>query len=287
MLLFIYSLVEEGVERVDIGERIEATFGKVILVKPEDIEADPRWPIERLDLIDAKKWLGGPFTRVPLIVRRVDGGKFVAVSPSRSFAAYRALVEAGEEDRMPVVIASGMDEIDAKAVRNAVEWYVEPAHDGDWMFRLAGAYAGLERCSGRSWMVGGPWRFFAAACGTSTAMLTRVQRIAHDAVPEVISLVEEGVLTMRAANEAAKLPPEKQRAFAKAVHDDGTRDPRRAAMLIQCFVAPKLMPVSELLDAIEALAMAVRNGETGVGVDDALRVQEAAGALVRAACGKR
>lgn len=286
MLPFIHSLAQEEVDQLDIDGRIEATFGKAILVKPEEVEADPRWPIEHLDLIDAKKWLGGPFARVPLIVRRVDGGKFVAVSPSRSFAAYRTLVEAGERDQLPVVIALGMDEIDAKAVRNAVEWYVEPAHDGDWMFRLAGAYAGLERCSDRSWMVGGPWRFFAAACGTSTAMLTRVQRIARDAVPEVIALVEEGVLTMRAANEAARLSPEKQRAFAKAVHDDGARDPRRAAMLIRRFVAPRLMPVSELLDAIESLAVAVQNGETAMGVDEALRVQEAAGVLVRAACGK-
>ena len=180
----------------NIKDLIANAFGAAIQIGPDLIEDDPRWPIPPLDLIEAMTWIGGPFKRAPLVVRRLDGDKYAPVSPIRSFAAHKALVEAGEEDAFMVRVCEGLSAEEALAVHNAVEWYVSPDHTGDWMHRQAGVYAGLESSKGKPWLVDGPWRFMAASCGTSTVMLTRVHRVAHDAVPEVIALVEEGLFSI-------------------------------------------------------------------------------------------
>lgn len=265
---------------------VDKTFGDAFQVRPDLIVDDPRWPIPSVDLIEAMTWIGGRFKRVPLIVRRGEGGRYVPVSPIRSFAAHKALVEAGEEDSFMVRLCEGLSAEDAAAVHNAVEWYVLPDHAGDWMHRQAGVYSGLESRTGQPWMVDGPWRFMAAACGTSTIMLTRVHRVAHDAVPEVIALVEEGLFSMRAADNAAKLSQEKQRSIAKAVRDEGITDSRLAARVIRRFEPRKARPVPELVLDLETLVEAVAEGKVSVGVQEALRLQAVVGDLVRAACEK-
>lgn len=183
-----------------------------------------------------------------------------------------------------VRVCDGLSAEEAIAVHNAVEWYVSPDHTGDWMHRQAGVYAGLESSKGKPWLVDGPWRFMAASCGTSTVMLTRVQRVAHDAVPEVIALVEEGLFSIRAADKAAKLSQEKQRSIAKAVRDEGITDSRIAARVIRRFEPRKARPVPELVLDLETLVEAVGDGKVSVAVQEALRLQAAAGDLVRAAC---
>ena len=265
---------------------ITKTFGEAIQVGLDLIEDDPRWPIPSVGLIEAMTWIAGPYKRAPLVVRRGEGNKYVPVSPIRSFAAHKALVEAGEEDAFMVRVCEGLSAEDAQAVHNAVEWYVLPDHAGDWMHRQAGVYADLEPCTGKPWMVGGPWRFMAASCGTSSVMLTRVQRVAHDAVPEVIALVEEGLLSMRAADIAAKLSVEKQRAVVKAIRDEGITDSRLAARVVRRFEEPKPKPVSDLIADIETLVAAAVEGKVSVGVQQALRLQAVAGDLVRVACGE-
>lgn len=271
---------------METKEVINETFGEEVVIRPGCIEDDPRWPVPSVGLIEAMEWAAGPFKKAPLIVRPLEGGRYAPVSPIRSFAARKALVEAGKEEGFAVRVCDGLSAEDAVAVHDAVEWHVSADRTGEWMHRLPGVYAALEPCAGKPWMVGGPWRFMAAACGTSTAMLTRVQRVAHDAVPEVVALVEEGAITMRAANGAARLPAAKQRAFAEAVRKEGAGDPRRAAMVLQRFAERKERTVPELVSDIEGLARAVAEGRASVGVEGALRVQAAAGALVRAACGR-
>ena len=133
-------------------------------------------------------------------------------------------------------------------------------------------------------MVDGPWRFMAASCGTSTIMLTRVQHVAKEAVPEVIALVEEGLLSMRAADIAAKLSVEKQCAAVKAIRDEGITDSRLAARVVRRFEEPKPKPVSDLIADIETLVAAAVDGKVSVGVQEALRLQEVAGDLVRVTC---
>lgn len=263
---------------------ITKTFGAAIQIEPDLIEDDPRWPIPSVGLIEAMTWIAGPYKRAPLVVRRGEGNKYVPVSPIRSFSAHKALVEAGEEDAFMVRVCEGLSAEDALAVHNAVEWYVSADHAGDWMHRQAGVYASLESHTGKPWMVGGPWRFMAASCGTSTIMLTRVQHVAKEAVPEVIALVEEGLLSMRAADIAAKLSREKQRSIAKAVRDEGITDSRLAARVIRRFEPRKARPVPKLVLDLETLVEAVAEGKVSVGVQEALRLQAVAGDLVRAAC---
>lgn len=265
---------------------ITKTFGDAIQIEPDLIEDDPRWPIPSAGLIEAMTWIAGPYKRAPLVVRRGEGGKYVPVSPIRTFAAHKALVEAGEEDAFMVRVCEGLSAEDAVAVHNAVEWYVSADHAGDWMHRQAGVYASLESHTGEPWLVDGTWRFMAASCGTSTIMLTRVQHVAKEAVPEVIALVEEGLLSMRAADIAAKLSADKQRSIVKAVRDEGITDSRLAARVIRRFEEPKPKPVSGLIADIEILVAAAVEGKVSVGVQQALRLQAVAGDLVRAACEK-
>lgn len=263
---------------------IRKTFGDAIHLGPGFIEDDPRWPIPSVDLIEASTWIGGPYKRAPLVVRRGKGGKYVPVSPIRSFSAHKALIDAGEEDAFRVHVCEGLSAEDALAVHNAVEWYVSLDHAGDWMHRQPVVYAGLESCTGKPWLVDGARRFMAAACGTNTVMLTRVKRVANDAVPEVIALVEEGLFTMHAADDAAKLSAEKQRSVVKAIKDEGITDPSLAARVIRRFADRKVRPVSELVLDVEALANAVAESKSSVGVQEALSLQAVAGDLVRAAC---
>lgn len=265
---------------------ITKTFGEAIQIEPDLIEDDPRWPIPSVDLIEAMMWIGGQFKRAPLVVRPLEGGKYAPVSPVRSFSAHKALIDAGQETAFTVRVCEGLSAEDALAVHNAVEWYVLPDHAGDWMHRQAGVYAGLESSKGKPWLVDGPWRFMAASCGTSTIMLTRVQHVAKEAVPEVIALVEEGLLSMRAADIAAKLSVEKQCAAVKAIKDEGITDSRLAARVVRRFEEPKPKPVSDLIADIETLLAAAVEGRVSVGVQQALRLQAVAGDLVRAACGE-
>lgn len=266
------------------GDLVRDTFGEGIQVDPAAIEDDPCWPIPEIGLIDAKKWLGGPFDRVPLVVRRLECGKYAPVSPIRSFAAHKALIEAGEEDAFTVHVCEGLAAEDAPVVHNAVEWFVEPERAGDWIHRYSGAMAALESFNGCSWLVGGSRRFFAGSCGTNTSELNRIQHVVEKAVPEVVALVEDGLFSFRAGDDASKLSEEKQRAIAKAVREEGITDPRRAAMVIRRFTDRKVRSVSELVLDVEALVNAVEERKASVDVQQALRLQAAAGDLVGAAC---
>ena len=283
-------MAEEAKQKEKQGEsaedRILKTFGAAIHLGPGFIEDDPRWSIPSVDLTEASMWLGGPFKRAPLVVRRGEGGKYVPVSPIRSFAAHKALIEADKEDVFTVHVCEGLSAAEAVAVHNAVEWYVSNDNTGEWIHSQAGVYAGLETFTGKPWLVDGPWRFMAAACGTNTSMLTRVQNVEKKAVPEVVVLVEEGLFTMHAADNAAKLSAEKQRAIVKAIRDEGITDPDRAARVIRRFEDRKVRPVSELVLDVEALSKAVDEGKVSVGVQQALSLQSVAGELVRAACAK-
>lgn len=275
-----------GQEENTDSDLVQKTFGDGVEVRPDLIEDDPRWPIPEIGLIAAEKWLGGPFDRVPLVVRRLEDGKYAPVSPVRSFAAHMALVEAGEEDAFTVHVCEGLSAEDAPAVHNAVEWFVESERAGDWIHRYSGVMAGIESYSGSSWLVGGSRRFFAGSCGTNTSELNRIDHVAHDAVPEVVALVEDGLFSFRAGDDASKLSGVKQRAIAQAVRDEGITDSRIAARVIRRFEDRKLRPVSELVLDVEALTKAVAESKSSVGVQEALRLQAVAGDLVRATCGE-
>ena len=273
-------------EASNSGGLVTEVFGEGIRVGLAAIEDDPRWPIPSVDLIEAMMWVGGQFSHVPLVVRRIEGGRYVPVSPVRSFAAHGALIKAGKETDFLVHVCEGLPPEAAVDVHDAVEWYVEPERTGDWMHRYAELKARLQLYNGRPWFVEGFSRFTAAACGTTTVMLTRIQAVATKAVPEVVALVEEGLFTMHAADNAAKLSAEKQRAIVEAIRDEGITDPDRAARVIRRFEDRKVRPVSELVLDVEALSKAVDEGKVSVGVQQALSLQSVAGELVRAAGAK-
>ena len=117
----------------------------------------------------------GPFASAPLVVRRLGGCKYAPVSPVRSFAAHKALIEVGEGDGLTVHVCEGLPAEDAVAVHDAVEWYVEPEHSGDWIRRYLPARTELDQFNGNRWMKEGCCRFMAAACGTNTSELNKVK----------------------------------------------------------------------------------------------------------------
>ena len=271
-----------------IDSIIRKVFGPSIQIGLDDIEDDSRWPIPTVDLIDAKEWVAGPFKRASLVVRRVEGGKYAPVSPVRSFAAHKELIRVGKEADLTVHVCEGLPADDAVAVHDAVEWYVEPEHSGDWIRRYPTAIAGLEVFNGRRWLAEGSRRFMAAACGTNTSELNKAKIVALEVEPEVIALVDEGLLSMRAAaNDAAKIPAEKQREAAREIRKKDIKDSRNAASVLKRYLPPKMRSVNELVTDIDNLVDAVFEGRVSVGVQEALRLQAAVGNLVRAACEKR
>lgn len=262
-------------------------FGPEIQIWLDDVEDDPRWPIPTVDLIDAKEWVAGPFKRAPLVVRRVEGGKYAPVSPVRSFAAHKELIRVGKETDLTVRVCEGLPADDAVAVHDAVEWYVEPEHSGDWIRRYWPARTGLEQFNGRPWLKEGCCRFMAAACGTNTSELNKIKNVCLNGEAEVIALVDEGLLSIRAANDAAEIPAEKQREAAREIREKEIKDSRDAAKVIHRFAPPKIRSVNELVTDIDNLCDAVLDRRVSVGVQQALRLQTAAGNLVGAACEKR
>lgn len=271
----------------DIDSLIRKVFGPSIQIGLDDIEDDSRWPIPTVGLIEAEKWVAGPFASAPLVVRRLDSGKYEPVSPIRSFAAHKALIEVGEETALTVHVCEGLPEEEAVAVHDAVEWYVEPERSGDWIRRYLPARTELERFNGSPWLKEGYCRFMAAACGTNTSELNKIKNVCVDGEPEVIALVEEGLLSIRAANDAANIPAEKQREAVKEIKKRGIKESRDAAKVIHRFAPPKIRSVGKLVSDVDNLVDAVFERRVSVGVQEALRLQVAVGNLVRAACERK
>lgn len=272
----------------DIDSLIRKVFGPSIQIGLDDIEDDPRWPIPSVSHIEAEKWVAGPFASAPLVVRRLEGGKYAPVSPMRSFGARKALIEVGEETALTVHVCEGLPEEEAVAVHDAVEWYVEPEHSGDWIRRYPTAIAGLEVFNGRRWLAEGSRRFMAAACGTNTSELNKVKIVALEVEREVIALVDEGLLSIRAAaNDAAKIPAGKQREAVREIRKKDIKDSRNAASVLKRYLPPKIRSVNELVTDIDNLVDAVFERRVSVGVQEALRLQVAVGNLVRAACERK
>lgn len=271
----------------DINKLILKVFGPSIQIGLDDIEDDPRWPIPSVGLIEAEKRVAGPFASAPLVVRRLDGGKYAPVSPMRSFAAHKALIEVGEGTALTVHICEGLPAEEAVAVHDAVEWYVEPEHSGDWIRRYLPVRTELERFNGRRWLKEGCCRFMAAACGTNTSELNKIKNVCVKGEPEVISLVEDGLLSIRAANDAINIPAEKQREAVKEIREKEIKEPRDAAKVVHRFAPPKIRSVGKLVSDIDNLVDAVFEARVSVGVQEALRLQVAVGNLVRAACEKK
>lgn len=270
-----------------IDSLIRKVFGPSIQIGLGDIEDDPRWPIPSVSNIEAEKWVAGPFASAPLVVRRLEGGKYAPVSPMRSFGARKALIEVSEETALTVHVCEGLPEEEAVAVHDAVEWYVEPERSGDWIRRYPTAIAGLEVFNGRRWLAEGSRRFMAAACGTNTSELNKIKNVCVTGEPEVIALVEEGLLSIRAANDAANIPAEKQREAAREIRKKDIKDSRNAASVLKRYLPPKIRSVNELVADIDNLVDAVFEGRVSVGVQEALRLQLAVGNLVRAACERK
>lgn len=271
----------------DIDSLIRKVFGPSIQIGLDDIEDDSRWPIPTVGLIEAEKWVAGPFASAPLVVMRLDSGKYEPVSPIRSFAAHKALIEVGEETALTVHVCEGLPEEEAVAVHDAVEWYVEPERSGDWIRRYLPARTELERFNGSPWLKEGYCRFMAAACGTNTSELNKIKNVCVDGEPEVIALVEEGLLSIRAANDATEIPAEKQREAAREIRKKDIKDSRNAASVLKRYLPPKIRSVNELVTDIDNLVDAVFERRVSVGVQEALRLQVAVGNLVRAACERK
>lgn len=252
-------------------DTIDGILGEPRRVDLREVAADPRWPMPELDLVQAEQVLSSQ--HAPLVARESGDGSLVAVCPVSGFAAALAMGARNGSYEAPVhVLAIGAE--DAEAVHEAVEWYCEPQRDTGWARRMPPIYRKLKARTGSAWMVGGPWRFMAAACGTGTAAIMRVKALAEGAGPEVCCLFDEGVLSMRLAYEASKLGRDAQRDFARAVREEAPDVP--VTTILRRF-NDEGSAVARVLRGINLL-MGPKSGE--VTLEDALRIQAAADELV-------
>ena len=236
-------------------DTIDSILGEARRVDVREVAADPRWPMPELDLVKAEQVLSSQ--HAPLVARDPGDGSLVAVCPTTGFAAALAMGARDGSYEAPVhVLAMGAE--DAEIVHEAVEWHCEPRRSAAWA----------------AWMVGGPWRFMAAACGTGTAAIMRVKALAEGAGPEVCELFDEGVLSMRLAYEASKLGRDEQRAFARAVREEAPDVP--VTVILRRF-GDDGSAADRVLRGINLL-MGPKADE--VTLEDALRIQAAADELV-------
>lgn len=252
-------------------DMIDSILGEPRRVDLREVADDPRWPMPELDLEQAERV--PPSRRAPLVAREAGDGTLIAVCPASGFSAAMALgARDGSYDAPVHVLPIGAE--DAELVHEAVEWYCAPGRNAEWARRLPGIYERLKAREGSAWMVGGPWRFLAAACGTGTAAFSRVKALAEGAGPEICELFDEGVLSMRITYEASKLDQGAQRDFARAVREEAPDVP--ATTILRRFNDDG-SAVARVLRGINLL-LGPRSDE--VALEDALRIQAAADELV-------
>lgn len=252
-------------------DTIDSILGEARRVDLREVAADPRWPMPELDLVRAEQVLSSQ--RAPLVARDPGDGSLVAVCPTSGFAAALAMGARDGSYEAPVHVLD-MGAEDAEIVHEAVEWHCEPQRSAAWARRLPAIYQKLKARTGAAWMVGGPWRFMAAACGTGTAAIMRVKALAEGAGPEVCELFDEGALSMRLAYEASKLGRDEQRAFARAVREEAPDVP--VTVILRRF-GDEGSAADRVLRGINLL-MGPKADE--VTLEDALRIQAAADELV-------
>ncbi len=252
-------------------DMIDSILGEPRRVDLREVAADPRWPMPELDIVQAEQVLSSQ--RAPLVARDTGGGSLVAVCPTSGFAAALAMASLNGSYEAPVHVL-GISAEDAEVVHEAVEWHCEPQRSTGWVRRLPGIYLRLKARTGAAWMVGGPWRFMAAACGTGSAALMRVKALAEAAGPEICELFDEGALSMRMTYEASKLDRGAQRDFARAVREEAPDVP--ATIILRRF-NDEDSAAARVLRGINLL-MGPKSGE--VTLEDALRIQAAADELV-------
>lgn len=260
---------------------------QVVMLPAADIEPNPENSIYEIgDVAMLKADIAERGLRSPLEVLPAQGGKYMLLAGHRRWTACRALTAEGVTgfDVLPCVIHASQgadDDLIALITSNAT---ARELTDGERLRQYIALKQALERKKAAGGLDGRVRDEMSRITGDGTGTLGRLNAIASKCVPEVITMVERGEITMTRAYECSKLYKVQQTTYAKNgygpmpevsddakkaailyIVDEGVADQLRGLDYVQCcewnyadggkLDAQKMQPVT--LDMTDNVANAI------------------------------
>lgn len=260
---------------------------QVVMLPAADIEPNPENSIYEIgDVAMLKADIAERGLRSPLEVLPAQGGKYMLLAGHRRWTACRALTAEGVTgfEVLPCVIHQSQgadDDLIALITSNAT---ARELTDGERLRQYIALKQALERKKAAGGLDGRVRDEMSRITGDGTGTLGRLNAIASKCVPEVITMVERGEITMTRAYECSKLYKVQQTTYAKNgygpmpevsddakkaailyIVDEGVADQLRGLDYVQCcewnyadggkLDAQKMQPVT--LDMTDNVANAI------------------------------
>lgn len=260
---------------------------QVVMLPAADIEPNPENSIYEIgDVAMLKADIAERGLRSPLEVLPAQGGKYMLLAGHRRWTACRALTAEGVTgfEVLPCVIHQSQgadDDLIALITSNAT---ARELSDGERLRQYIALKQALERKKAAGGLDGRVRDEMSRITGDGTGTLGRLNAIASKCVPEVITMVERGEITMTRAYECSKLYKVQQTTYAKNgygpmpevsddakkaailyIVDEGVADQLRGLDYVQCcewnyadggkLDAQKMQPVT--LDMTDNVANAI------------------------------
>ena len=262
-------------------DRRVAALGEPEVVPLCEIADDPRWGVDAGSDEECLREAGRK-AREPIVCRRL-GGRVVCVSPAERVAALRRAARLGEGGgEVEAHILEGMSDEDADAVRRAVSHLASEEGSDAWRDGVGLLKKEFDAMEGRPWMKTSPWRMLAALSGTYHTLFYRITALQEHGTPELRGLVDDGLMTIRAAADGAKLSEDAQRSLAAEVRGHGDLSKTDAARLVRKY-RPAPARTAAAIDAeLRELTRAVMRGDAKPSMEQAVVLQMDAVALLSA-----
>lgn len=210
---------------------------QVVMLPAADIEPNPENSIYEIgDVAMLKADIAERGLRSPLEVLPAQGGKYMLLAGHRRWTACRALTAEGVTgfEVLPCVIHQSQgadDDLIALITSNAT---ARELTDGERLRQYIALKQALERKKAAGGLDGRVRDEMSRITGDGTGTLGRLNAIASKCVPEVITMVERGEITMTRAYECSKLYKVQQTTYAKNGYGpmpEVSDDAKKAAIL--------------------------------------------------------
>lgn len=223
----------DGALAQDIKSAVSDSYADNIkMINIDDIVANP----ENFYSMDGIDELADDIDRQGLknllVVYPLNNGKYMLKSGHRRREAVQMLIDSGRRQNhtLPCYVDGVKSESETKLDLIMLNATARVYTDADVMQQykeLTKAYETYEKESGTR-LKGRMRERIAEAMNVSPAQVGKIENIVHNATPEIITSVEKGDVSISTANEIAKLPKEKQSAYADNIKDVTHKDVKKA-----------------------------------------------------------
>lgn len=263
-------------------DRRVAALGEPEVVPLCEIADDPRWGVDAGSDEECLREAARE-AREPIVCRRV-GGRIVCVSPAERVAAIRRAAQLEGAEAVPVEahVLDGVSDEDADVVRRAVSHLASEEGSDAWRDGVGLLKEEFDAMEGRPWMKTSSWRMLAALSGTYHTLFYRITALQEHGTDELRSLVDDGLMTIRAAADGAKLSEDAQRSLAAEVRGRGELTKTEAARLVRKYRPAPARTAAEIDAELRELTRAVMRGDAKPSMEQAVVLQMDAVALLSA-----